>query len=942
MWRAARPFVLVLLVLLAVGSPLCSQDKPAPPTTTAPAASPIAGVRKTILDNGLVVLTKEVHTAPIVSAMMWYRVGSRNEELSQTGKSHFLEHMLFKGTDRYKKGEIDLITLKNGGSNNAFTSEDFTAYYFNFASDRWDVALQIESNRMTHNSFAPEEYAPEKQVVIEELQINLDSPWGALTQEVQATAYKVHPYHSPVVGWIQDLERASAQDMERYYRRFYHPNNAILVLVGDFDTEKALQRVRELFGPIPRGSDAPPVSLVEPAQQGEKRVVVRKATNLERLAMVFHAPEIAHPDSYPLQVAATLLATGKTSRLYQRLVERDQSVTHVNASYNEAKDPTLFWITAEVKPSKALAEVERAVQDEMEKLKQAPVSSDELQKAKNLIEAQFILDNETTLSQAILLGGSEVLLSYEYLGTYLDNIRKVSAEDVVRVAHQYLSEDNRTVGWLVPKPGEKGGEQAEQAGVRDEQASDPVAAWLANAARHRFGRLHAEPRAEKEKTAKKEKSVVPVTSFEIRRGLPGERRVLPNGLTLLVAENHNIPAVAVRAVVHAGRRYETDDKAGLTTLLGRVLSEGTKTRSANQIAGAIESVGGSLATSSDYEDINVSSSVLKKDFDLSLELVRDILLNATFPQERVALQRDRLAAEIEAAKDNPRTVASWQFNEVVFAGHPEHLPSLGYEPTVRKLTRDDLVVWQAKYFAPDNTVIAVVGDINLPETMAKLEKAFGEWTWKPLPEPKLPKLARQTDTRTKYVYMDKEQVNIYIGHLGIARSNPDYYALEVMDTILGGGPGFTSRIPGHLRDEQGLAYSTFSNITGSAGVDPGRFIAYIGASPKNMEKAIQGILHEIATIVKEPVQQSELDDAKAYLTGSFVFRFETDAEIAGFLLEAETYNLGFDYVQRYPALIRTVTVDDIRRVTKQYLDPGRYTLVVVGPVNEKGEVIARH
>src|SRR3989475_6009959 len=218
-------------------------------------------VSGTVLDIGLVVLAKEFHTSPIVTAMIWYRVGSRNEELGQTGKSHFLEHMLFKGTERFKKGQIDLITLKNGGGNNAFTSHDFTAFYFNFASDRWDVALEIESDRIINCAFDPEEFKAEKKVVIEELKTGLDSPWGLLLQELEASAYKVHPYRNPIVGWLQDVERATVEQQQAYYRKYYQPNNAILVIAGDFDTDRVLANVVRAFSPIPAGAPALPLLL---------------------------------------------------------------------------------------------------------------------------------------------------------------------------------------------------------------------------------------------------------------------------------------------------------------------------------------------------------------------------------------------------------------------------------------------------------------------------------------------------------------------------------------------------------------------------------------------------------------------------------------------------------------------------------------------------------
>src|SRR5438094_2330407 len=307
-------------------------------------------VRRTVLDNGLVVLTKELHTSPIVTSMIWYRVGSRNEELGHTGKSHFLEHMLFKGTDRFKKGQIDLLTLKNGGGNNAFTSHDFTAYYFNFASDRWDIAVEIEADRIVNCAFDPEEFEAEKKVVIEELKTGLDSAWGLLLEDQEAAAFTVHPYRNPIVGWLQDVERATVEEQQAYYRRYYHPNNAILVLAGDFETNEVLTKVERAFGSLPAGASTPPMLLKEPPQRGERRLIVRWRSKVPRLAIAYHAPQIAHVDSYALQVLGVVLSEGKASRFYQRLVEREQSVTFVSAEYGEAKDPPLYHIQTEARP----------------------------------------------------------------------------------------------------------------------------------------------------------------------------------------------------------------------------------------------------------------------------------------------------------------------------------------------------------------------------------------------------------------------------------------------------------------------------------------------------------------------------------------------------------------------------------------------------------------
>jgi zinc protease len=416
-------------------------------------------VQRTVLSNGLVVLTKEVHTSPIVTSMIWYRVGSRNEEMGHTGKSHFLEHMLFKGTDRFKKGEIDLLTLKNGGGNNAFTSHDFTAYYFNFASDRWEVALDIEADRMVNCAFDPEEFEAEKKVVIEELKTGLDSPWGLLLQELESCAFKVHPYRNPIVGWLQDVERATAESQQAYYRRYYHPNNATLVIAGDIDTADVLKKIENKFGSLPAGPQPPPMVLQEPDQRGERRLIVRWRSKVPRLGIGYHAPRIAHPDSYALQVLAVILTEGKASRLYQRMVEHEQTVTFVSAEYGESKDPTLFHIRAEARGAHTAEGIESSIYDELAHITANGVTAHELERAKHQIEAHFILSRERTLDQAILLGQVESLYGLDYIDTYLQCINAVTTADIVEVTARYLSENNRTVGQLLSDGTEQAGEE---------------------------------------------------------------------------------------------------------------------------------------------------------------------------------------------------------------------------------------------------------------------------------------------------------------------------------------------------------------------------------------------------------------------------------------------------------------------------------------------------
>ena len=417
-----------------------------------------------------------------------------------------------------------------------------------------------------------------------------------------------------------------------------------------------------------------------------------------------------------------------------------------------------------------------------------------------------------------------------------------------------------------------------------------------------------------------------------------ERLELPNGLVVLLSENHSIPAVSINAVVKTGERFVTDDMAGLSSLAGTLLDDGTTSLTAQQIASTIESTGGALVTAGTYATTNVSVTLLSSDLDLGLQLAADLLRHPTFPEVRVALEVSKRLAEIQAKQDEPRIVASEAFNETVFAGTPQHRPLIGYEEKLAKITRADLLAYHRRFFAANNTILAIAGNINIAEVADKVRKWFGDWERHAgLSLPVVPSPERQREAITRFITKDKEQVNIFLGHLGIARSNPDYYAVRVLDTILGDSPGFTSRIPRILRDEQGLAYTTYCHTARSAGLDPGRFVAYIGTSPENLTKAVAGLREQIELITAAPPSDDEVATARAYLTGSFVFEFETNTQIATFLVNAEIHQLGFDYPQRFLEEINRITAEDVWRVARQYIAPQQLTLVVVGPVDDEGQ-----
>lgn len=418
----------------------------------APAYTQDLKVTEKVLANGLKVLMKEVHKAPVVTFQVWYRVGSRNERLGKTGLSHLLEHMMFKGAKKHGPKQFSLTVMRNGGNDNAFTSKDYTAYFENFASDRIEVALDLESDRMQGLLLDPQAFLSERSVVMEERRMRYeDDPTSTMVEQMMATAFMAHPYQWPVIGWMADLGNLTRDDLEQLYRTYYAPDNATLVIVGDFDPKRLLPLIEKYFGAIPRGPGVLPVGAVEPKQLGERRVVVKKEAELPAVFAGYKAPNLTHRDSYALDVLQAVLSSGNSSRIYRSLVYERQIALYAGGDYDSVSaDPNLFYVYAGVMPGHTSGEVEQALYGELEKLKQEPVTDEELQKARNQIEASFIMGQDSNFYQAMLLGQFETVASWKLLGAYLDGIRAVTKEDIRRVARTYFVEDGRTVGLLVP------------------------------------------------------------------------------------------------------------------------------------------------------------------------------------------------------------------------------------------------------------------------------------------------------------------------------------------------------------------------------------------------------------------------------------------------------------------------------------------------------------
>lgn len=434
--RRARGLLVLLLLGLAVP------------------ARPADVVVEATLDNGLRVLLLEDHRSPVITSQLWYRVGSRNEQPGLSGLSHYLEHMMFKGTPRYGPRTFSRLLEEQGASENAYTSQDATVYFVTVAAGKIDLVLDLEADRMRNLLLDPREVDAERKVIAEERRTRTDDdPVGALAEELNAAAFKAHPYRIPTIGFVTDIPQLTAADLRAWYDVYYRPNNAILILVGDFAASDMLDRVRARFGGIPRGADPPPVRVVEPEQRGERRVWMRKEAQLPVIFIGYRAPNHQSPDAYALDVLSTVLSGGRASRLYQRLVYEQRLALDAGGDYTRLSlDPDLFTFYATVLPDKTVDEVERALLAEVERLRADPVGAEELQRAKNQIEAAFVFRQDSLYARASTLGSYELVGGWRLREAYLPGIRAVTAADLQRVARRYFVGDSRTTAILVPVP----------------------------------------------------------------------------------------------------------------------------------------------------------------------------------------------------------------------------------------------------------------------------------------------------------------------------------------------------------------------------------------------------------------------------------------------------------------------------------------------------------
>jgi len=861
---------------LVVASMFSSANLKAAPTDDSTVITfPPSSAQKWVLPNGLTIIVQEDHSAPVASVQAWCATGSIDEDQHLgAGLSHILEHMLFKGTKTRSTNAIAQKIQDVGGYINAYTSFDRTVFWIDVPKDGVTTALDVLADAMMNSTLPPEEYMKEQEVIRREFAMGLDDPDRVAGLLLFATAYQRHPYHFPVIGDIEIYNQLTQDQVMQYYKTRYVPNNLTFVVVGDVDAAKMRQQLTEFFKAYPEKSLKPVFIPEEPPQLGRREVHQEFATELTHLSLAWHIPEVTNPDVPALDLLSTILGDGRSSRLYRRVREEAGLVYRISAFSYTPGDPGLFGIDAALDPKKREA-AEQLVLRILDEVKQSGVKAEELMKAKKMSLSHHLGALTTMRGQASDIGSNWLLTrNLNFSRDYLDAVQKVTLDDIKRVAAQYLTNENLTVISLNPK-----------------------------------GSLVAKAEAAK-----------PISAGEV------QKFELSNGLRLLVREDARLPLVAMGAVFRSGLLAETPQTNGITRLMAKALLKGTTTRTAEQIANEIEAVGGSISSEASNNTFNVSLEVTKPDVKLAVELLSDVLLNATMPEKAIAREKEIQIAAIKQEEEQLTTVARNILRQALFTQHPYALRANGSVESVQRLNQKDLLEFRDRYVVAKNGVIFVFGDVKAAEVKQLFEQALGGMRPGALALTDAHPAAPLSKTETVESRKDKAQGVIMVGYRGADIFSPDRYALQLIDEA---SSDLGSRFFIRIREQMGLAY--YVGASQMEGLVPGLFAFYLGTDPQKIEPVKTALLDEIGKLARDGLTNEELARAKKKLIGQQEIANQSNDSFGYQSALDELYGLGFNYYKSLQRNVDAVTLDDIKRVAAKYFRDQPYVLATVRP-----------
>ena len=870
--------------------------------------------------NGMTILLVPDHTSPVITFMVVYHVGSRNEAPGNTGSAHLLEHMIFnKSTENFGRAnghktfqEVLYEAGADFSSTNMTTWYDRMNGYSTLPSDKLELAMKIEADRLGRGLILDSERQSEMSVVRNEYEIGENNPWQALWKATIASAIQAHPYHWSTIGYRSDIEGVTTEKLREHYKNFFWPDNAEAILVGDFDTEKALAMFDREFGAFKKSDrPIPQVITVEPPQEGERRTVVRRPGTVGMVMIGYMRPGALHRDFIPLEVLTSILADGVNSRLYRALVEKGLA-TDVRANNFTLRDPYPLLIDSSLAAGKTHQDVENAIKAAVAEVVANGVTEEEVRRAQQQIEVAVVRSRDGTYNYASNLGESVASTNWKWFLTYVDNIKAVTAADVKRVAAAYLVPERATVGWFVPAAAKApaGAPVVRPAATSADEAAAPAA-----------------PRAAGRRAA---------GSFAERT----TRRVLSNGIVVDVVENHSVPTVAIRGIAFAGDVTAPAGKPALPALTAKMLQRGTKSRTKEQIGKLLDDVGATRSYSSALTETWISANGMARDLPLLLDVLADELKNPAFSAEELAKAKKELENDYLRADDNTSARAMERLAQLVYREtHPYHAAGRAkLVASATAATADDLRAFHAARYSGAGLIIAIVGDVDTAKTLALVEKHLGG-----IPKGERVSFAElaRTAPAEKAVHEavtmpGKANMNIVMGTAsGLRRNDPDYEAALIANAALGQN-SLSSRIGRRVRDTEGLSYNLFSRFGNSDALD-GMWFVNVNVAPQNLAKALRSTREEIEKFGREGVTDAEVDVQKSFFAGNYQVGLGSNAGIATALVTAEKFGYGPRYLDEFPSRIRAVTKEQVNAAMRKHFFPDKLHVIVAGDLEKLPE-----
>ncbi len=847
------------------------------------------------LDNGLTVLVHEDHKAPIVAVNIWYHVGSKNEKPGKTGFAHLFEHLMFNGSEDYDDDYFKVMDRIGATDLNGTTNEDRTNYFQNVPTTALDTALWMESDRMGHLLKAVTQAKLDEQrgVVQNEKRQGENEPYAISEEMITKACYPSnHPYSWTVIGSMDDLNAAKLEDVQEWFKTYYGPSNAVLVLAGDIDLASAKEKAGKFFGDI---SSGPPVGRAEawPAKRtGTQRAAAQDRVPQPRLYKVWNVPGWGTEDADHLDMIAAVLSNGKTSRLFKRLVYDDQIATNVQTYMDSREIGSLFTIVASAKPNVELSTIEKAVDEELARLIKDGPTEAEVDRVRTQTLAGFIRGSERIggfggksdiLAKGLVFRGSP-----EAYKASLERVRTATPADLKAAAATWLSDGVYALE-ITPFPQYTNASSGADRTKVPDAGSPPTAAL---------------PKVEK--------------------------ATLSNGVQVVLAHREAVPVVNLSLLLEGGYASDQFATPGTASLAMNMLDEGTESRNALQISEELQRLGATLNTGANLDQATVAMSALKANLAASLDVLADVVLHPSFPEQDFQRLKQQRLAQIRQEKSSPVQMGLRVFPPLIFGtGHAYGLPftGSGYEDTVTKMERAAMVKYHQTWFKPNHATMVVVGDTTMAELKPMLEDRFKSWSKGDVPEKNLAQV-KVPDKAIVYL-VDKPgalQSVILAGHVAPPTNNPDEIAIQTMNTILGGS--FTSRLNMNLREDKHWSYGAGSFFVDARGQRP--FLAYAPVQTDKTKESVAEVAKELKDILNgRPATADELSKAKDNQTLTLAGQWETANAVAGSLMDIVRYGLPEDYYATFPTKVRALNVGNVSSAAK-VIHPDKLIWVIVG------------